>query len=458
MTLSFMPDSRQDVLVKAAKDCISLMNVGSDPNESLYKVAEDAGLNDNEVVLVSHAVNNGALLGHLQEADEDHKGDSFPLTNAKVVIEKREKELRTPQSTKDLETKPDALDIKDEIAKEASFIERVSYRKIASVSVEDIRAELSIPHAIDLPSAELDHPLAAEQRIKTAMDEASARYTSYYGQAAALVDSLCGEFAKLSAPKFAAFEEAALAAGASGDLVDLIYANGALEGIGQTRLAKTASARTVVVSPAVGRLVEDCVRANTFMKHASDALVELEQLREEFNKVCVKAAAEDEKKQKGPDGYDRMVGDAFPVWNTASVDISPDKQLAALENAGRAPMDLFSQEGTNEITGLANAAIGNVGPTSSIESKGVQDLGGSFNQSMENIDTAATVQRLMNDDFIKGHSVAEVVEAYNDALSVNPSFSETELKAYIRQHLASQGAMPLDLMLRARQKGPGAAP
>ncbi len=56
----------------------------------------------------------------------------------------------------------------------------------------------------------------------------------------------------------------------------------------------------------------------------------------------------------------------------------------------------------------------------------------------------------MEDEYIGGHSIPEVIEAYNAAMSVNPNFGRAELVSYIRQHLATQGAVPLDLQLRAR--------
>jgi hypothetical protein len=86
MSLKFMPDSRHDELIKAASECIDLMNMDISPNTALKKVAEDFGMNDKEVVLVSHAVNNSKQLAHLQSADKEDKGSPFPLTNAQAVI------------------------------------------------------------------------------------------------------------------------------------------------------------------------------------------------------------------------------------------------------------------------------------------------------------------------------------------------------------------------------------
>lgn len=441
MKLKFMPDSRQDDLIKAAKDCLGLMGVGADPNDALYKVAEDAGLNDNEVVLVSHAVNNGALLNHLQTAEDDEKGDSFPLTNAKVVIDRREKELRAPVSQQHKDEQPDALDIKDEVTKEASFIERTTYRKVASVSVDDIRAELGIPRSSALPSAELDHPLAREQQLKHAYDTAQAEYTKAYQDVVGLIDSLSERLSYATAPKFASFEEASLALGVDSGLLDLIYRSGALDSIGQARLTKSASDGTVIVSPELGALLEDCVRADTILKQASAAHERAEAAKVEFDKVCVKAANTEKS-----DGW-------FDGGVKTDIDFSPDKQLSSLERVGSAPMDLLGGGAVESSTKLMRGVTGDVDPSSKSDGATQSDLGSRFNQERENFDTAGTISRLMNDEFIKGHSIAEVVEAYNDAMNVNPQFGDTELKAYMRQHLASQGSMPLDLMIRARAKG-----
>ena len=65
--------------------CIDLMNIGSEPNSALRHVKKAFELNDNEVTLVSHAVNNSKQLSHLQNSDSKDKDKPFPLTSAEQV-------------------------------------------------------------------------------------------------------------------------------------------------------------------------------------------------------------------------------------------------------------------------------------------------------------------------------------------------------------------------------------
>jgi hypothetical protein len=68
---------------------------------------------------------------------------------------------------------------------------------------------------------------------------------------------------------------------------------------------------------------------------------------------------------------------------------------------------------------------------------------------MQNIDTRARLQSVMSDKYISGADLPDIIDAYNQAMSVNPRFGEAELVAYMRQALATNNAMPLDLLVRA---------
>jgi len=66
MSEKLMSDERHEHLLKSAEETVGLMNIGIDPNAALAKVAEDKNLNDHEVDVVAHAVNNSKQLAYLQ--------------------------------------------------------------------------------------------------------------------------------------------------------------------------------------------------------------------------------------------------------------------------------------------------------------------------------------------------------------------------------------------------------
>lgn len=414
-----MSDRRHETLVKAAEECIDLMNIGAEPDAALRQVKKAFDMNDNEVVLVSHAVNNSKQLANLQSGGKD-KGAPFPLTNADSVTGANSKaDLDTlGVNTKAKEQEPDAIEIADRVKKEAaaeSYHMKGSYRKIATATsemVSTLQAAWGKPGA-DMDVTDLGNPYDNLNGLKIAAEQARTEATRLRDQACANLDAAAHAFTVSGGPSFAAFEKAATAAGVTSELLDIIYDLGPAALEQPRNLDKTAAERLFVTSDVM-----------TLLKLAETADVQW-QLSSDYEAArahLLDQIRTEEKKLAGP------------------MDMLSDLASSS-EGSGDATRGLLPLDPTN-IAELTKAS-----PAAEIDKTNL--VGYKTQQQLQNSKARTQLEGLMQDEFVGKHTIPEVAESYNRAMSVNPKFGEAEIAAFVRQDLASKNAMPLDLLVRA---------
>jgi hypothetical protein len=426
-----MSDRRHETLVKAAEECIDLMNIGADPDAALRQVKKAFDMNDNEVVLVSHAVNNSKQLANLQNGGKD-KGAPFPLTNADSATgANSDADLDTlGANTKAKEEQPDAVEIADKVKKEASadsYVTKGSYRKVA-IATSDMVADLQAAWGKAGPAmdvTDLGNPYDSVNAIKIAAEQARTEASRLRDQACANLDAVAHAFTVSGGPSFAAFEKAAAATGITSEIVDIIYDLGPAALEQPRNLDKTASDRLFVTSEILG-LLKIAETADTQWQQSSDYEAARMHLLDQIHTEEVKLA------------------DAMEILENLS---------SSSSGSGEAARGLLPLDPTN-IAELSKAQ-----PTSEADSANA--IGYKTMQQLHNSKARTQLQSLMQDEFVGKHTVPEVAEAFNRAISVNPNFGDAEVTAFVRQDLASKNAMPLDLMIRAsnahQKKDQGAA-
>jgi len=426
------------------------MNIGVDGEAALRKVASDFGMNDNEVTLVAHAVNNSKQLAHLQTASPDDKENEFPLinpdnvknpvspvTNADVNTGDRYGKQELPGDNVEAELDaPDAVGISKELAKAAS----ASYRETADYRIRaDSRPSVSeLRHAWGLtderektasaisPGNEL-----STDGYRVAIEEARVRYTAKTAACERIFDRFSNDMSRMTAPKWAEVEKVAAHLGVSQPVLDMMYDASGVERFGDGRADLTIKvAGRLVVAPEVKRLAEECVHVDTLWKEAADiwaAKSILEERRDAIeNEVARKLAGVDERKLLSAEGSLNL-GAIAQGLETAPADFSGLDKATIRDAFGSAPKS---------------------------EAVKAKQPDAPFRQDLQSIDTRSAIESLMRDSYISGHSLPDVVEAYNNAVSVHPEMGRGELISYVRQHLATDGGIPLDQHIRARGRAP----
>lgn len=424
--MKFMPESRQKQLVDAADKTIDYMQDGMQPDEALYKVAAEAGLNSNEVTLVSHAVNNAQTLSALQTEKPENRGRATPLTNAEVVVGKLYPKADTDHAWKDADKQPDATDVKDRLDKTAAANSRVD----AGFYFEDTTdhsAILKQAWAIEVPELRkeaAEHPvLGVNRRYSAMIDEARCEAARHQDIAMEKIAALGDLFRKTVAPRFAVVEKLA---GVDPALFDLVYDASHLSRVGQARLGnqKIASAATQLELDACGIFKEAAAALETSAEYAAACNF----LKAEFaikEAEALKTAAADFLNSEIKADFSGTHAHTEGAMKDVLGDHKPENLLGAA-------MDISKSD----------AATG--GPSSP-----QNPLPLHVRQTLKNVDTSAMIEDLMRDPYIGGHDVPAVVDAYNRAVSTNPKFGKAELTSFIRQDLATEGGIPLDTLLRA---------
>lgn len=423
-----MSDRRHAELVKAAEECIDLMNIGAEPNAALRQVKKAFDMNDNEVVLVSHAVNNSKQLAHLQNGDKD-KGAPFPLTDAESTVgANSDADLDTPGvNTEAKEKQPDAIEIASKVKKEAataSYNVDKSYRKTATANsdlVATLQAAWGKP-AAPMAVTDLSNPYDSVNSLKIAAEQARTEAVKLRDQACANLDKIAAVFTVGDGPAFATFEKAAAAQGVTPELIEIIYDLGpaALE---QPRNQDKTAADRLHVSAEIMDLLKLAELADTQWQQSSDYMAAREHLLEQIRGEEIKLA--------GP------------------MDLVSDL-ASSTEGSENATRGLLPLDPTN-VAELSKAS-----PASQADISGA--IGYKTQQQLQNSRARTQVETLMQDEFVGKHELPEVIDAYNRAISVNPAFGDAEVTAFVRQDLASKNAVPLDMMVRAsnaHQKGTG---
>jgi hypothetical protein len=429
MTLEFMSDKRHDQLMKAGEDCIEMMNIGVHPDSALKKVAEDCCMTDKEVTLVSAAVNNSKQLAHLQTADAADKDKPFTLTNAESVIGARSKaDLDTlADSSEAKQDQPDAVEIAKKIAAaNETYVEKRNYRKSASDDLDIIREAWGVK-AEARPVCNDKNPYHEAGQWKVAAEQASEEATKARDEAYSCLDKVASAFTRLDAPSWAEFEKVAQNLEIEPLIVDAVYE---LAGLECPRHAKVASGR-LFIDRKMSNLVELVKTANKAMQASSDWLAVKELNLAKVAQLHSKLAGD---KGEGG-GASRFLAPLAVGSAVGSALKGTQDSLADVVDMGGEAKDVFS------ATGGIDAVI----PASEAS------LDQSSRQSITNSHSKATVEKLLKDTYIGKHDLPDIVEAYNKAMSVNPRFGDAEVAAFVRQDLATKGAIPLDLMIRASQ-------
>jgi len=433
-----MSDSRYHELVKAAEECAGLMSIGIDPNAALTKVAEDHVLNDREVTLVSHAVNNSKQLAHLQETDGEDREGVFPVTNADEVIAERHRSGTLDKNTKARTEQPEAHEIGGRIDKTAAAQSRYDdgyYRQEESDSLSLLKTAWDL-NPVDRPRAEKELPMAVLGAYKHAIDEGRAKYAAAREQAHTLLDQVMAAFRQPGCPKFASVETAARRLGVEQDLLDLAYTLGRLEHFGETR-GEVKTAGVTYLDPATGALVQKILDVQNFLKEAAAADAAVQVLQDRRHAVSVKLSKTAEESSDGGSKKKKKDDEGkYPF--SAKVELKP--------------FDMGQAEQTVSAMGLGADPVQTattIFDQQAPEPAGVAQIEQEVSQDMQNIDTRARLQSVMSDKYISGADLPDIIDAYNQAMSVNPRFGEAELVAYMRQALATNNAMPLDLLVRA---------
>lgn len=429
--IKLMSDERQAQLFKAAEACVGLMNIGVEPNAALRKVADDEQLNDKEVVLVSHAVNNSKQLAHLQSMKAEDKESPFPLTNADIVTKQRySREETESRSAKQDADQPDALGIKENLDKiAAANKENRSFHgspKVAATTPE-FRKEWGSEGVPAFTTYTDPNPYTKIAYYRIGIEEAATEAEGRQMEAAGILESLGQEFRKTAAPDFVLFEKAAMMSGVSPDTLDLVYAYGHLDRVGTKRANLQEKTARVHVTPGMMGLIDRCVRADTLWKEAADYLAAKTVLETRYAEAQAKVAgaldwAAGKNDQVAIDASLKGVGEALSTAPQDILGLGADPNATVMDAAGLSKPEGFE-----------------VNPS----------LDKTMRQDLANVDARGRLETLMQDNYISGHPLPEVIDAYNAAMSVNPQFGQAELTSYMRQHLASKGAIPLDLQVRA---------
>ena len=460
MAERLMSDERHSELIKAAADTIGLMNIGVDGNAALAKVAEDTSMNDHEVEIVAQAVNNSKQLAHLQTASPDKREEPFPLvdpekvksfkgqppTNADDDTGDRYGTPDTPSRSAEQDIdQPDAPEIQEDLRKAASatwiatdYRERKAAVDHAAVLREGWGLQQEKVATAQIRPATGD--FAEFQKLshyQIGIDEARRRALEAREEAESAITKLAYEMRLSNAPKWAAVEKAASALGVDSDVLDLLYSAARLEAFGEPRadLTKTAGARCYV-SPREKEIVDLCVHVDSFIKlsAACSAAMSVYQQRYQSREAELCGI---QKEAAGDDLYPSEFVEG------GQIRIDPGEISGELNSAAR---DYFADP--DVITAAGGAAV--PGEVSKDYSSIQQVLGQPERQGIKNLEARARLENLMGDEYVGTHELPEVIDAYNAAMSVNPHFGDAELVSYVRQHLATKGAVPLDMQIRAR--------
>ena len=433
---NLMSDKRHEQLLKAAEETVGLMNIGVDPNAALAKVAADTGLNDHEVDVVAHAVNNSKQLAHLQNnkggdreaefplIDPDSVrayGDCQPMTNADQNTGNRYGSQETSGDNDEAKIDaPDAVETQDEMEKDAGDY-RLRPAKVDHAAV--LREGWGIETPYKLASNVDVNPFSHIDYHRIGAEEALLRYSRHTNDCMDTMAKVAESMRLMTAPKWADVEATATKLGASKPTLDLIYELGSLEKFGEARADLTVkTASQVKVSQNVMDLAELCVCADTLWKQAADTHAAYRIL--------------DEQRQAA-------------YWNLMPKEAQQYANLSANLGELAEPIEKSHEEFGGMTPEVIQSAIGGGTPPAVTTPTSPSQ---SIRQEIKNTDARAQLEGLMQDDYIGGHGLPDVVEAYNQAMSVNPNFGRAELISYIRHHLASQGGVPLDLQIRARGK------
>lgn len=422
-----MSDERFNTLTKAAEETVGLLNIGISPDAALYKVAEDFALNDKEIVLVSQAVNNSKQYAQMQSASSDMKDAPFVLTNAETVIDLRKGETRPDvkeldDNAKQLLDQPDAVDIKEKMDKKAAEDSYVLTPVIeATVDRELLKKAFPgtapVLPTIDRAEAQLFAKLSQYdqtlQKAKMVSNASEYEADKIIVKIASYLRETSREF------NFAEFEKAANACGVSKPVLDMIYNRGDLETIMKDARCNEVPTKRLYINPKLAEFIGHAQRIEQLIDTSVNHISAYEILS---------------KKQKGiSDQLNKMAG---------GLSVDP----LDLSSATRFPTDIMGTEDIARTVGEAGGDYAEAGKGGDQKS----DFEYNTRQDLQDVNAHRQFNKLQNDPYINGYSLPDIVEAYNAALSTGAHLGHAELVNFVRQHLATQGSMPLDILVKMR--------
>jgi len=412
--MKFMSDARQETLIKSAESVLDLMKLSVDPNAALKKVAAEEKLNAKEITLVGSAVNNSQTLAQLQTKRDGEKHHNFPITNAQTVVDDLFPDAKEELSQ---EAKDRRLDKK---AVDESYFDFTDYRFDHDQAVRDFRTKVQVQKTAEVKS---DKPDFEGMRLK--IEEAKIGFVTARDAADVALGKVANAFRLLDAPKFDRFEKIARTSGVTEDLIDMVYVLGGLEGIGQKR-ANVKEAAVLRATPAEYKLLQEIVHADTMWKQAADYLA--------VTQVCQEELAETEKSY-------------YSVKQ--AMDMSLEMPIKTEMSTGHFDNLLSSGLGGENIQDSIMDVAGSKGGDPSGKVLPRSPLPSGAQQNLKNYEARLSIEKLMQDPYVGKHEVPDIIDSFNRAMSVNPRFGEAELTSYIRNDLATEGGVPLDLQLRA---------
>lgn len=442
MTLKLMSDDRHEYLVKCAEQVIGLMNGGAKPNSALSKVARDAGLNAKEVTLVSHAVNNSKTLSHLANSKADDKGKPFPLTNAEVVNQQlNDHDPVVPSEKKDLETERKGdLEKKKEAAlrtyeDDATYLDAPVVDHAAvfrqACGMDDMpRLGAKIAQVVIKQDGVIDFEDGQDAivkigAIKTRAEESRLESTRQRDLAVQVIEKLAGEFRLLDASRFDRIEKIAAHKGCGDETLALIFDLTDIEKLGHCRATGEKLAGLVEVTAREDRLAGLTLQVESLIKAAADAQVDARYFSSVYREL------ETELLKHGTSMAAQLADDLVAI---------PGDMMGGAANR----KDVVDLYGT-----AAGSTPAEKGPAFKEEDQTPLSL--HTRQDVANVTGRGQIEKLLGDEYIGKHPIQNVVEAFNRARSVNPNLGDAELSNLVRQDLASEGGVPLDTLLRARQ-------
>ena len=439
MTLRPMSPDRQLHLVKCAEVVIELTNCGADPTEALTKVATEGGLNSHEVDLTSHKVNQALTLGHFQATgDSERRADSFPLSQANVARDKIFGSKTTislgAEQRQDQPTGP-------EIARRSK--EKIDKKALAESNEDhqvyrfDLPARRTLAECRDLAGVKVAS--APVRQVKPTITQAKLAHEKAR-EAACLADQALDvaihqaiqPFTYLDAPRFAQVEKVAAALGVQDETVGIVYQVGRLQALGHPRADLTKVAGLVRPTGVEQKTAVAWQVLERAIKLAAETSAQAALTREALER------SHQEVRQ-----WTKRAGDAGPA---------PLATLG-LQGADTAPGGVMDDvmgvpEGGN-VEDTVGGLFGLKGEHHEEPQKSLFDK--NLEQGTRNTNLRGIVAQAMNDPYISGHPINRVIDSVNRANALEAHLSEPELLQYVKQDLATDGGVPLDLQLKTVQ-------
>jgi hypothetical protein len=441
-----MPDDRHDHLYKCAEQVIGLMNAGAKPDAALSKVAHDGGLNPKEVTLVSHAVNNSKTLSHLTNSKADEKGGPFLLTNAEVVNQQlndsdqvvpgKEKDVEKERKS-DLEKKKEAAAWSNQdlnVYLDAPVVDNASVFSQACGIAEPFCAikAASVKVASD-GSVEFTPGRDAHQkigRIRHMADDARTEFIRARDLAVQSIEKLAGEFRRTDAPKFARIEQLCAHEGCADSTLEVIFDQADLAKYGHKRAEGEKLAGVLEINRREAQLVRETLHVESLLKSAADHLVQARYYDERYGEIETQLS-----KLATPSMAAQLADDLVAIPGAVT------GTSGSGGAAGQGAVDFYG------------SVAGNTPGEKAPEYKQPNQTPISLHTRQEIANTAGRgqIESLLGDEYIGKHPIQNVVQAFNRARSTNPNLGDAELQSLVRQDLASEGGVPIDTLLRARQ-------